>query len=220
MWTLIVIVIVLLGVGWYAFTENAVPLPTSQSTTVTSTTSEMTDAQMSAMPGMATYTDASDTFSFTYPARFILSPGEAGQTQSWRSGATSTGLEIAVVAIPASFQPNTNFGDGKFTFGASTDSAAVSHCLTDANGNGVESSTVTIKGATFTKLTFSDAGAGNIYQVTSYRTIRNNRCYAAEYIIHSTNLANYPSDQGIVAFDANAVRSVLEGIAQSVTFVK
>jgi membrane-bound inhibitor of C-type lysozyme len=170
--------------------------------------------------GMATYTDASNLFSITYPTQFTLSGGGGGYSTSWRTEATSSGMELAVVTIPSSFQPKTNFVGAQFTFGTSVDAAAVSGCLADANGEPVKSSTTTINGVPFTELSYGDVGAGNLYDITSYRIVHNNQCYAAEYVVHSSELGNYPPSAGITAFNSSTVQSLLDGIARSVRFLQ
>jgi hypothetical protein len=124
-----------------------------------------------------------------------------------------------VVHIPKSFLPNTNFGEAKFTVGTSVDPDAIKNCLISDNGNMGTTSEVTIGSRKFTKITFSDAGAGNFYDTASYRTVYNNQCYAIEYTIHSSNIQNYSPDQGIKEFDKGKITSVLESISQSFKFI-
>ncbi|KKR13501.1 MAG: hypothetical protein UT43_C0043G0008 [Parcubacteria group bacterium GW2011_GWC1_39_29] len=162
-----------------------------------------------------TYTDTSKTFSFNYPDQFVLSGGEMGYSQNWRSGTTDLGMILSVVHIPRSFIPSTNFSEAKFTVGTSADSNAVKNCLIADGGNGVITGEATIGGRKFTKLNFTDAGAGNYYETTSYRMLYNNQCYAVEYTIHSTNIYNYSPDQDIKEFDKAKITSILEAIVQS-----
>jgi membrane-bound inhibitor of C-type lysozyme len=171
-------------------------------------------------PGMTTYTDGTGLFSFVYPNQFSVSGGDMGYTTSWRTEATSSGLEFAVVTIPATFQPKTNFVGATFTFGTSADPSAISTCLTAGNGEPMTTSTTTINGVQFTKLSYGDVGAGNIYTITSYRTVRNNQCYAADYVIHSAQLGNFPPSAGVTAFNSSTVQNILDGIARSVTFLQ
>ncbi len=83
----------------------------------------------------------------------------------------------------------------------------------------VTSMPVIIHGITYTKVTYSDAGAGNFYDTTSYRVVRHSQCYAIEYTIHSSNIGNYSPNQGISAFDEWKVQSILEGMVQSFIFL-
>jgi len=169
--------------------------------------------------GTNTFTDQARTFRFSYPAQFLLSGGDIGYTSQWMQNATTSGLLLAVVRIPQSFQPGTNFIDALFTVGTSPDPIAVRNCFTSAFGNAASTTQVTIQALPYTKIQYADAGAGNLYETTSYRTVRNNQCYAIEYTIHSSAIANYPPNQGITAFDKQNVMHVLESIVQSFAFL-
>ena len=166
------------------------------------------------------YNDSAKTFSISYPKQFILSGGEIGYSQDWQNESSDLGLLLAVVRIPKDFLPQTNFGDAKFTVGTSVDPKAIKNCLINEFGNQATSSEVTISHHKFTKITFADAGAGNYYETTSYRTMENNQCYAIEYTIHSSNIYNYSPDQGIKEFDKTKVETVLDGIMQSFNFIE
>jgi len=168
--------------------------------------------------GVNTYTDNSKTFSFSYPGQFILSGGDIGYSQDWSYGTDKLGLLLAVVNIPKSFMPKTNFGESRFTVGTSVDPDAVKNCLTYNYGGMGSTSMVTIGDRKFTKMKFSDAGAGNYYDTTSYRTIYNGQCFAIEYTVHSTNIYNYSPDQGIKAFDEAKITHILDGIVYSFKF--
>ncbi|MDB5189807.1 MAG: hypothetical protein JWN49_133 [Parcubacteria group bacterium] len=166
-----------------------------------------------------TFTDQGHTFSFSYPSDFTASGAGIGYTQEWMSNATTTGLVLAKLTLPRSFQSSTNFSEAKLTVGTSADAAAVASCLTDTTGTSVSKSTVTINGTTYTKFVGSDAGAGNLYQTTSYHTKRNSQCYVVEYTIHSTNIGNYSPDQGIKEYDSVKVNALLDSVVQSFKFL-
>jgi hypothetical protein len=80
--------------------------------------------------------------------------------------------------------------------------------------------TVAINGVTFDKFTSSSPGAGNLYDTTSYRLIRDSQCYAIEYTIHSTQLANYPASAGVKAFNSATVTAQLTSIVSSFKFLQ
>ncbi|MDR3547147.1 MAG: MliC family protein [Candidatus Pacebacteria bacterium] len=166
----------------------------------------------------SSFTDQGKTFSFGYPTQFSVSGGGVGYTQNWMQNSTSSGLLLAQLSIPGTFQPNSNFGDAKLTVGTSPDPAAVANCLAQTNGNRATSSIVTINGAQFTKIVYGDAAAGNRYDITSYRTVRNDQCYAVEYTIHYGNIQNY-TPGAVTEFNESAVQSVLEGVVQSFKFL-
>ncbi len=166
------------------------------------------------------YTDMSKTFSFIFPNQFKLFGGDIGYSQNWREQNTSSGILFVIVNIPRTFfAEKTNFGEAKFTVGTSADPDAIKKCLISEYGNMEKVSTTTINGVQFIKMNFSDAGAGNFYETTSYRAIHDDECYAIEYTIHSSNIYNYSPDQGVKEFDKSKIDSVLEKIAQSFKFL-
>lgn len=169
--------------------------------------------------GLTTYINSSKLFSFIYPTDFNLYGGDVGYTPDWRVNGNNSGILFNIVAISKSYMPNTNFSDGKFTVGVSADPEAVKNCLKIENGAKIESGKVAFGGKNFTKIVSVDAGAGNFYDTTSYRTINDGQCYAIEYTIHSTNIGNHSPDQGIKEFDKAKITSVLEGIAESFKFL-
>jgi membrane-bound inhibitor of C-type lysozyme len=170
--------------------------------------------------GTQSFTDQGKTFTFVYPSLFKISGGGVGYSMDWMVNATTSGMLLVKATLPNSFEPKTNFADATLTVGTSADPTALVECMTYADGgNGVQKSKVTINGVTYEKFVTSDAGAGNFYQTTSYRTLRNSQCYAIEYTIHSSNIDNYPPSAGIKAFDQAKVQSALESIVQSFAFL-
>jgi membrane-bound inhibitor of C-type lysozyme len=170
--------------------------------------------------GMKRFSDAGGIFTFMYPSNVIVSGGDGSYTQSWMNNATSSGMVLAKATLGKSFQPNTNFSEATLMIGTDGDPSAVSTCLTyNSSGGPAQKPTVqTINGVTYTVFHSNDAAAGNRYDTTSYRTLRNNQCYVVEYTIHSTALGNYSPDQHISAFNESAVTKVMNDIVQSVTF--
>jgi membrane-bound inhibitor of C-type lysozyme len=170
--------------------------------------------------GEKQFSDSAGTFVFMYPNTVTVSGGGIGYTQNWMENASSSGIVLAKAVLGKAFQPKTNFSEATLTVGTSADPSAVSTCLTYNPTGGPATAPVkqTINGTAYTVLHSSDAGAGNRYDTTSYRTLRNNQCYVIEYTIHSTNLGNYDPSQGIKAFDVAAVTNVLDGIVQSFRF--
>lgn len=167
----------------------------------------------------ALFTDSSKTFRFAFPFQFVLSGGDGSYSQEWRANTNTLGLLRAAVIIPRGFLPKTNFSEAKFSVGVSADPHAISGCLASEYGSMEQQSQVSINGVSFTKFEFTDAGAGNFYETTSYHALRAGECIVVEYTIHSTNIQNYSPDQGITAFDHAKVQSILEGIVQSFTFL-
>lgn len=165
------------------------------------------------------FTDASKTFSIVYPSTLTLSGGGVGYSQAWAYNATTSGMLLAEINVPRSYMPpKTNFSGAKVTVGVSSDPSAVAMCDTATNGQ-VSAGVQTINGTTFTKITGSDAGAGNFYDTTSYHVLKNNMCYVVEYTIHSTNIANFPPDQGITEFDKTQIQGMLDTVVGSFKFL-
>lgn len=174
-----------------------------------------------ATPQQKTYTHQNPAFSFMYASAFTLTEGApSGQDKTYWSelaDPTMPGNTYVTLSLARSLQPNTNFSDARFTVGRSTDAQAIAKCLTVSNGNPAASSKITINGTPFTVTTTSDAGAGNVYSTTSYRTVRDGACYAIEYTVHTTNLANYPAG-AVHAYDESALKGLLDGVVNSFAF--
>jgi membrane-bound inhibitor of C-type lysozyme len=164
------------------------------------------------------FVDNGKMFSFSYPKDLVVSGGELGYTSSWRANTQTLGLTLAKVVLPKTSQPNTNLSDSWFTVGTSSDTTAVKNCLVAENGEQAKGTT-TINGVQYATFVLGDAGAGNYYDTTSYRTVRNSQCYAVEYTIHSTSLGAYSPDQGIKQFDLPLVTTLFESLVRSVTFL-
>jgi hypothetical protein len=200
---MVVIVVVILMGGYAAYSNRA---------SLVVPTAPLTD---SAPEGYTVFTDQGKTVSFSHPTEFAVMSGDNGYSSAWRFNTETLGRLVARVEVPRSFQPKTNFSGATFTVGTSSDGTAVKDCLVATNGERTNGTEV-INGVTYTKMTLTDAGAGNYYDTTSYRTLRNNQCYVAEYTIHSTNIGNYSPDQGISEFNTAAVTTLLNGMVQSV----
>jgi hypothetical protein len=168
--------------------------------------------------GANTFTDASKTFSFSYPNVWSVTGDGGGYTQSWMVNATTSGMILAKVVVPASYLSGTNFSDATFTVGTSADASAVASCLSyNPSGIAHKSATSTFNGATYTVLESSDAAAGNRYDTTSYRIARSSQCYAIEYTIHYGNIQNYPKG-AVKEFDEAALKKTLDSVTQSFVF--
>ncbi len=163
---------------------------------------------------MQKYTDTAHDFSFLYPTSTAV---ETNNDLSWRNNVSTAGTGLALVNIPSSFQAGTNLASSRFTVGMSSDGDALFDCLIATNGESA-AGVLTINGQPFNKFTLGDAGAGNYYETTSYRTIRGDSCLAVEYTIHSTSLGAY--DPGTVkAFDKAKITAMFEKMARSFTFL-
>lgn len=167
---------------------------------------------------MEHFTDSNKTISFDYNSFFAASEGDKAPTTDWRVNSISKGTLLANVYVQRTFLPGTNFGDARLTVGRSNDPTQIKSC-TVATSNDASKGSVTISGYPFSKFHSSDAGAGNLYETTSYRGIVDGDCYVIEYTIHSSNIGNYSPDQGIKAFNKSEIENELQKIITSFKFL-
>jgi len=220
---IIVGIIVIILAIWLVARDHHSSTDTTTATSTSTASGTQTQTVSDQKPGTdeALYGDPSGRFSFIYPKVFSVTGPKSGATTGWREGATSTGYLLATVSVPKSYLPNTNFSDAKLTVGQSTDKAELgsSGCPASLPGYTPGSATaVDINGQTFTKITTSDAAAGNRYDTTGYYTIRDGDCYAVEYTIHYGNIQNYDASSGIKEFDETALTNTLEKVVKSFVF--
>lgn len=178
-------------------------------------------SQGTTVDGRKVFSDNGKLFTFTYPQSFILSGGGIGYTEDWKTNVDdkTLGLVLATVTTPENYQPKTNFGDAKFHVGTSSDPKAIKNCFIDNSGIGVIKASTTVNGIKYTKFISTDAGAGNRYQTTSYRTMQDGQCFALEYTVHYAALENFDPSSGIKGFDQTKVQTDFDSIIQSFTFL-
>jgi hypothetical protein len=166
-------------------------------------------------------TDQNDSgWSIAYPLDFPTDDNYvASTTDDWSLNAFGTvGVKVFELDIPKAFEPQTNFDDAKLTIGRSDDTTAIKECLSPSTEVVTSFSTTTINGTDFLKATSSDAGAGNYYETTSYRVLHVGQCYAIEYTIHSSQIANYPPEYQLKPFDKTKLTDVLDRIVGTFKF--
>ncbi len=192
----IAIIIIFIAVLAIRSSNNRSPVPATGSSTTT-----QTDQPSVAGEDSRQFVDS--RFTFIYPKDFAISGSPNVKTKSWRLDATTTGYQVAVVTIPKTYMPGTNFSDAKFTVGVSNDKAELS-------GSGCPAG-----------VKFSESGGAVAVaihgQTTSYFTVRDGDCYALEYTIHSTNIANYPAGQ-VTEFDKQKITDIMDNVVKSFTF--
>ncbi len=159
-------------------------------------------------------------WSIAYPLDFSVNDNHsASTTDDWSMNAFGTvGLKAFELDIPKMFEPQTNFADAKLTVGRSGDAMAVKECLSPGTEGSTSFAATTINGIDFLKATSSDAGAGNYYETTSYRTLHAGQCYAIEYTIHSSQIGNYPPEYQLKPFDKTKLTDVLDRIVGTFKF--
>ncbi len=166
------------------------------------------------------FIDANQTFSFDYNAFFQVISPIPSPVLDWRLDSKVNGVLLAILSIPRTYLPGTNFADARLTVGRSSAASAIKSCTVVTTTNNEKSvGAATVGGFPFSKFTSNGAGAGNFYETTSYRGIVDGDCYAIEYTIHSTNIGNYSPDQGIKEFDKIKIQTELENIIKSLKFL-
>jgi hypothetical protein len=177
------------------------------------TTQTSTPSPVSPLPvtNAHTFTDTVHKVTYDYPTEMTLS-------QNGTLNGT-TGILISSAELSSSFEPKTNFRGANFIVGSSNDATSIAQCSNPQNGEHALGTTL-INGVFFSKFSLNDAGAGNFYDTTSYRTIYNNQCYVIQYTIHTTNISNYDPSQGISEYSKASVIALLESVAQSFKFLK
>jgi len=163
-------------------------------------------------------------WSIAYPIDFDVNDNySATPTDNWREGTPGgPGLQPFVLKILRAFEPQTNFAEATLTVGKSGNAAAVATCLAiEPTGppSQLPTSTATINGTVFTVFHLSDAGAGNYYETTSYRTLHGGRCWAVEYTIHSSQIGNYPPEYQLRPLDEAKLHDVLDRIVGTFKFL-
>ncbi len=218
---IIIVILVIAGLSYFLLTPKVSAPGTTATSTVTTTNTTPTNDVGTTSSDVSSYIDQGKIFTFMYPPAISISGGGVKHTREWMQNASADGLLLVRASLASAFEPKTNFGDAVMTVGSSADAGAVSTCSsTPVSGGGpAQKSVVTINGTTFTKFVTTDAAAGNRYETTSYRTVRNNQCYAIEYTIHYSNIDNYSHDQGITAFDKAKVQNILESMVRSFKFL-
>ncbi len=216
-----ILIIILAAVGVYLWffmprvNENAetqVPVQEEQTTSEPEESMEQATGPESEMTG---YTNDEFGFSLEYSANFLKVDDDDEARMPWSYNSERPGRRLFTLQLPKEFMMQTNFADASITVGVSADSAEVSGCTI---GDTEPATTRSINGTTFTELNFSDAGVGNLYTTKSYRTLRDGVCLALEATVHSTNLANYSPEQGIVAFDKTIIDAALDEVIASFNF--
>ena len=157
----------------------------------------------------ALYTNTEYGFSLWYPLN-------ASVERSFSSGfLQGTQSPVAGIALPADMMKGTNLSEAGVFVGVNSAPAAVGNCLSAAPGE-TASSTVQMNGATFSEFHSLGVGAGNLYDLTSWRTIAHGSCYEIAALLHSGNIHNY--DPGTVKeFDESAFSATLRTIVDSFT---
>jgi hypothetical protein len=169
------------------------------------------------IPGIPSvvYHDPLYDFSISYPSTVLLkTEGFGGYVPL-----TETPL-IAFTLNPDMFR-GTNLGEAGVYIGASSTPSIVASC-THASlqaGETTATSSITVHGTTFSVFDSTGAGAGNIYDEKTYRTLVHGACLEIVELLHSSQIGNYPPGK-VVAFDRTRFSGILEAMVSTIRFAQ
>jgi hypothetical protein len=157
------------------------------------------------------YTNSSYDFSFTYGNDVTFVTPTYGNLSN----------QVVQVNIGNEAYPKTNFDDAAFTVSEAyaktqADCLALPSTAVDKNPF---TTTQSINGVTFYTSKGSDAGAGNLYASTIYRTYHDTDCIELTETIHTSQIGNYPAGT-VTAIDVAPIQAELDTILNSFTFTK
>ena len=122
---------------------------------------------------------------------------------TWQMPFSTKGAPLVTLYFinPDYYFPTTNLNEAALVLTATTDPSLVSTC-TQPSAEMAETVTgqVTINGYTFTRSEFSGAAAGNRYDQIFYRAVAQDKCFEVIFLIHSSNIQNYPAGT-VVEYD-------------------
>jgi len=158
-----------------------------------------------------TYQDKTFNFIIDYPTEDFLN--------LYQKYEYLTNNTLVRVDLPANYYRETNLGEAALLVGASSDKTIVGQCLTVSPNIENEqpiAETKMINGQTYNVFTSLGVGAGNYYDVTSYRAVKDNTCYEVVLLMHSSQILNYPPDT-VRIFDYDGILAKLEQILNTFT---
>lgn len=160
---------------------------------------------------------AGERFSVFYPDAFEVQEdgAERFSEEFWSQLSELSGESHVTLYLPSTYQPGTNFSEAWVHVGSSEVIAALDACTQPENAG--EEEETAIQNVPFQVFSTTDAGAGNIYETKSYRTLRKGVCYAIETVVHTTNIGTEPAG-AVEPYDADAVGALLEQVVATFTF--
>ena len=116
---------------------------------------------------------------------------------------------------PAFYSPKTNLSEAYAVLATTNDPAIVASCTQPSTQvPETVSGQVSVNQYTFTRSEFNGAAAGNLYDQIAYRMVWKDNCIELVFLIHSTNIGNYPPGT-VVEYDQAALMSKFEAILDS-----
>jgi hypothetical protein len=154
------------------------------------------------------YTDGQNGFSLRYPGGYTVN-------NSYKYESLGPNREIYGVkfTIPSSYATGKNLSS--FDTGVSLEIVpAVQECTASLFLDDVEAQDTTEGGREYSYAEMSGAGAGNRYDEYVWALKGTNPCIAVRYLIHSTNIGNYPEGT-VEEFDKESLIGEFDKIRES-----
>lgn len=236
---ILLIVVVLIGIGYYIFREKfAIPKSEINSfeecAAAGYTVMESYPRQCRTPEGVTFVEKIPDNVPVIIPgARSILHEDKEFGFRFWYPEgsnvrkenfegylkATQNGVTVAAIFLDESLFKGTNLSEAAVVVGVSPDKGALANCERAVDNQEIERGTADIRGATFHLFEATGVGAGNIYESKIYRTIMDGSCYEIVELLHSGNIGNYPQDT-VKEFDKAKFTGILENIVHTFVFIK
>lgn len=214
----VLIILIAIGVGI---------LFTSSQQLGSSTTAPVAPSQTlpQVIPGVPSSLYRNDSLGFTiaYPSA-TPTPTDpsptALQTSGFEGYLSVTQTPVVGFPLPMSLMSGTNLGEAGVYIGATTSPAVVAKCTQTSTAAGETSAgDMVVDGASFTVTTSTGVGAGNTYEMISYRTVHNDACIEVVELLHSLNIANYPPGT-VSEFDRAKFSGILDNLVQTFVLIK
>jgi len=183
----------------------------STSSTAVSTSTIATSTEI--IPGMqsAVYRNADYGFTIEYPS------STTPETTGFDGFLPVTQRPIVGLRLSSALFQGTNLVEAGVFIGASADMQVVNNCLSPASDQEQALGTKTIGSTVFRVFSSTGAGAGNLYEENSFRTVRNGTCFELVELLHSGNIGNYPAGK-VRPFDESALRRILDSMVDTFSF--
>ena len=156
-----------------------------------------------------TYEDTTHRFSMDHPATSaVLATG-------FEAYLPVTAQPVVAFTLPTELFQGTNLVEAGVYVGVLDGAKTVNACLVPHESE-ESKGTIKIGPIIFSVFTSGGAAAGNIYEQTTYRTVRNGNCYELVALLHSGNIGNYPDGQ-VQQFDREKFQTILDKMLQTFT---
>ena len=210
LWTVVVVLLVVLGIAWYLgiLSPRSTPIP-PPSTTITTTEAPVIIPNVTSI----LYQDSQYNFTLYRPAT------AESKTDGFEGYLPLTQTPVVAFTLPKDLFTGTNLGEAGIYIGATTSPKILGACMSPdlAQGESATTTTRIVGGATFGVFTSTGVGAGNIYDTTALRTVHNGTCFEIVELLHSGRIENYTAG-AVTAFDRPQFIGYLDAMANTFSF--